>query len=493
MQAKPRPPLRSLSRERSLDLVLLYDDTSQVRRGLALDALPDADSDSMAPVIAALETLGYRVRGVGVSYDDLSPLDDLEADVVFHMADGNGLDGNPGLEVPIALERRGLHFCGAGSAFYHATVDKLALHGRLAAARVPSPLSTVLSHPEARLPACLGFPLIVKPRDGFGSIGISTESVVHTPTELRRQVERLTAEIDCDALVAQFVPGRELTVGVIGRGAGAFTLPPLETEFGEAYRHIPKIKTYQTKFDVESALYHDFRAVCPARLEPSVEQRVRQVALRAYRALGGDGYGRVDIRLARDGTPYVIEVNAQPSLEDGESMADCAMLPLIGRGAGWTYPELLRRILATARTHRPTESRRSPVFAPRWHAGRTSVHAMCDLPAHAALCPLGDVQLVPEPRADGRCLRLVDGRAVRIGPDVRHVEHASEPSLLLVPVGDAPGAPLLLVTSRAVAAGEALTLDRDAPLPLSVLRRRPRAHGQRGAHPALAAPLQQVG
>ncbi|MCC6523846.1 MAG: ATP-grasp domain-containing protein [Polyangiaceae bacterium] len=483
--------LRSLGTAPRRDVLLLYADTSRVRLGLPTDELPDANVATMQPVVDALAELGHRVRALGVSYDDPSAVEAIEADVVLHLVDGSGLDGNPGLEVPAALERRGLHFCGAGSAFYQATSDKLGQKARLAAARVPAPLGGVMPHPDARLPPGLRYPLIVKPRDGFGSIGITEDSVVTGPGQLRRQVERLVGELDCDALVAEYVPGRELTVGVIGRGASAFTLPVLEAEFGEAYRDIPKIKTFRTKFDAASPLYHDFRAVCPARLDAATEQRVRHVALRAYRALGGDGYGRVDIRLADSGTPYVIEVNAQPSLEYGEADGDCASLPLIARGAGWSYAELFRHILATARTFDRLGGRRASPLAPRRHAGRTGVHATAALPKGMAVCALGDVHPVPELHADAACLRLEDGRPARIDPVLRHLEHAAEPNLRLA-TERATGA-LALVTTRAVAVGEALSLDRQQPLPLTALRRRLRCHGSRGAHPATAEALQAVG
>ena len=421
-----------------LDVVLLYNATSGIRSGLPTDALPDLDDAAMAPEIGALSELGHHVRPLGIAYDTLQVLDNLQADFVFNLCEGTGLDGNPGLEVIVALERCGLPFSGAGSWCYWITSDKWSTKVELAAAGVPVPLGCVVTDPGAPLPEGLGFPLIVKPRDGFGSIGVDETSVVHDAAAAQAAIERIVGGYHTDALVEQYVDGREITVGLVGPGARPWTLPPLEVQFGGAYRDVPRIRMFKTKYDASSAYYWDFRTLCPAPLSPAVTRRVQQVARRAYRAVGAEGYGRVDMRLAADGTPYVLEVNANCSIEIGDEPQDCAMLPLAAAGMGWSFPELMGRIVAAGLQRRRPE--RQPPVAMRYRDGATSVHALV------------------EKRAGERLLTIdtADATAALLQPPVRHLGHSPAPNVRLV----CDDQVCWLAAARKVRAGDVLTLDR---------------------------------
>ncbi|HVS04466.1 MAG TPA: ATP-grasp domain-containing protein [Thermoanaerobaculia bacterium] len=442
-----------------LDLVLLYSATSGIRSGLPTDSLPDVDDAAMAPEVEVFRGLGHQVRLLGITYDTLPELERLTADFVFNYCDGTGLDGNPGTEVIVALERRGLRFSGAGSWCYWLTNDKWGSKLALAAAGVPVPAGWVATDPEAPLPAALAFPLIVKPRDGFGSLGVDAASVVHDAAAARGAIERIVGACHTDALVERYVEGREVTVGLLGPAERPWVLPPLEVQFGSAYRDLPRIRMFATKHDTESELYWGFRTVCPAPLPPAVTRRVQQVARRAYRAVGGDGYARVDMRLAADGTPYVLEVNANCSLETGEEPQDCGMLPLAAGGMGWSYPELLARLLA-AGLKRPPATRQAPLAA-RWREGEATVHALADRRAGERLLAIA--------AADA-----ADATEVLRDPAVRYLAHAPAPNLRLVADGDG----LWLAAARRIRAGDVLTLDRSrAPsqLAAAAVRARRRA------------------
>jgi D-alanine-D-alanine ligase len=421
-----------------LDLVLVYNCTSGIRSGLPTDSLPDVDDAAMAPEVDALRQLGHRVRLLGITYHTLQALEHLSADFVFNYCDGTGLDGSPGTEVICSLERRGLRFSGAGSWSYWLTNDKWGTKLVLAAAGVPVPPGCVVGEPDAELPASLSFPLIVKPRDGFGSLGVDAASVVHDAAAARLAIERIVGSYRTDALLEQYVEGREITVGIIGPAARPWVLPPLEVQFGPAYREVPRIRMFATKHDATSALYWGCRPVCPAPLSPALTRRVQQVARRAYRATGGDGYARVDLRLAADGTPYVLEVNSNCSLETGEEPQDCGLLPLAGRGLGWSYPELLGCLIA-AGLRRPRATRQAPLAA-RWVDGETATHSLV------------------ERRADERllCLGTADPAEALRDPAVRYLGHSAAPNLCLA--GDGEG--LWLAAARRIRAGDVLTIDR---------------------------------
>src|SRR5262245_62145021 len=239
---------------RPLDLVLAYNATSAIQRGDATDNLPDSDEAAIAPVISALESLGHKVRPLALTYENLSALDTLEADFVFNLCEGTGLDGHPGLEVVDALDRRGIAYSGAGPHCYWLTTGKWRMKTKLAASKVPVPLGAVLPAPDVPLPSTMRFPLFVKPRDGFGSLGVHEGSVVYDVESAKRAVGEIVDQFGGYALVEQYIAGRELTVGVIGSVQEAMVLPPLEVKFGEAYAGKPKIRMFATKFDESSAL-----------------------------------------------------------------------------------------------------------------------------------------------------------------------------------------------------------------------------------------------
>jgi D-alanine-D-alanine ligase len=469
-QASQRP-----SQQPRLNVVLAYNATTAVQRGDATDALPDSDESAILPVISALESLGHRVTPLGLTYENLDELERIECDFVFNLCEGTGLDGHPGLEVVEALDRRGIPFSGAGPYCYWLTTGKWRMKTKLAAAKVPVPLGAVLPGPDVPLPSTMRFPLFVKPRDGFGSLGVHEGSVVHDVESAKKAVQEIVEGFGGYALVEQYIVGREITVGVIGnsvRGSDAQVLPPLEVTFGKAYDNKPKIRMFATKFDESSALYYDFNTVCPAPLTPELDARVRQVALQAYRAVGGDGYARVDMRLAEDGTPYVLEVNSNCSLEHAEHPSDCGMLPLIARAQGWSYADLLGRLIDAGLKRKSLSEK--PPCATRWHRGTTAAHALVSCPSGQVMMPFGPVypSASREP-LEGTYL-TTSGRRVYVESDVRHLTASEEPNLEAIRVGNA----LFLRASREIKAGDVLSIDPGAPIDLASPARRPRACGR---------------
>lgn len=213
------------------------------------------------------------------------------------------------------LEAAGVPFCGSGIdlvALDKATRKKLwAYHGVPTAPFVVIdrderagghivPLSEVRSGLYSPAPP-LAYPLFVKPVRGRGSSGISDDSIVETPTALARQAEMIVERLDQGALVETFLQGREVTVGIIGNPPAALT--PLEIEYNQA-----RTNSYEHKMDNE--IMH-----CPARLSDEHLQRVKDVALLAFQAVGARDFGRVDTIVDAAGNPMVLELNTFAGLQ----------------------------------------------------------------------------------------------------------------------------------------------------------------------------------
>jgi len=300
----------------------------------------------------AMAKAGFDAELVPIHLGDMDEkIAALECDAVFNLCDGTGAggDGNPGLEVVEALESRGLPFTGARADAYRIGCDKVGMKERFRAMGVPTPAFQVFRSADDPIDPSIAarFPLFVKPCDSGGSAGVHLRSIVANEAELRERVAETIATYG-DALVEEYVDGREITVALMGAGKDVVVFPAIEVRFGSAFPEGRGIRTFETKWDPTSPLYSAFESVCPAALTPLEVRRVTAVARAAYRACAGSGYGRVDLRLDARG-PFALEVNPNCSLEwSDEAIADCGMFPIAARAAGLEFPALLRELVERA-------------------------------------------------------------------------------------------------------------------------------------------------
>jgi D-alanine-D-alanine ligase len=179
------------------------------------------------------------------------------------------------------------------------------------------------------LVAELGLPLIVKPPLEGSSIGITK---VTDRNQLADAIA-LVASMDDAVLIEQFVTGREFTVAVLGQGAAARALPIVEIVAPEGKYD------YQNKYFTDDTKYH-----CPAALPEELTQEIQRHAVNAYRALGCEGWGRVDVLVREsDMRPFLLEVNTSPG------MTTHSLVPMAARAVGIGYEDLCVEILRSAR------------------------------------------------------------------------------------------------------------------------------------------------
>jgi D-alanine-D-alanine ligase len=206
----------------------------------------------------------------------------------------------------------------------------------LQSAGVPVP-AFALVH-EAVIPEGVRFPVIVKPSMEDASVGIDEGSVCHTPVALLERLAKVTATWE-DVLVQEYVAGREFNVGFVGGTA----LPISEIDFTGLGGGKPAIVTYAAKWTPGSDYDLHTVPVCPAPIDATTAELLVGVARRAWRTMAKcEGYGRVDIRLGADGTPWVLEVNPDPDLSSDAGLAR------MGRAYGWDYPTLVLQVAEEA-------------------------------------------------------------------------------------------------------------------------------------------------
>jgi len=185
------------------------------------------------------------------------------------------------------------------------------------------------------------FPLIVQPSQEHAGLGFDRESVVHSKKALRAKMREILREYSQPVMVEAFLPGREFNVGIIG-GQRLRVLPLAEVDYTQLPASIPPIMSYAAKWIETSEEYGKTSVVCPAAADPALAREVSTTALRAFRAVGAWGYGRVDIRLDADGRPCVLDVNCNACLEEGHGLVRQA------DRAGISYPGLLQMIVRAA-------------------------------------------------------------------------------------------------------------------------------------------------
>ncbi len=268
-------------------------------------------------VARGLRARGYEVAEVNL----LSPAFELPrgTDVVFVALHGEyGEDGG----VQAELERRGVPYTGSGPASCRVAFDKRLTRERLQARGLPVAPGRVLGAPAGRCP--LPLPVVVKPTRQGSSVGCH---------RVFREEEWPAALRDAlghgEALVEAFIPGRELTVGVVGERV----LPVIEIRAPDGYYD------FRAKYTAGVTEY-----LCPAPLAPAEAERVGALGGEVFRALDARGLGRVDIRMTPEGGCFVLELNSIPGF------TETSLLPKAAAAAGMGFPELCERILNLAAT-----------------------------------------------------------------------------------------------------------------------------------------------
>ncbi len=197
----------------------------------------------------------------------------------------------------------------------------------------------------------LSFPVILKLNTEDASIGISELSVVKNFTGVIKRLKFLFETYKQDVIVEEYIEGRELNAAVLGKRV----LPISEISFGTLPSHLPKIVTYEGKWISDTVYYEHTKPQCPAKLSKKIKKKVEDTALAAFEAMNCRDYARVDMRLSKDGTPYVIEVNPNPDISTDSGFARAA------NAAGLSYSDLLFNIanFALARHRNDTQNKAS--------------------------------------------------------------------------------------------------------------------------------------
>ena len=270
-------------------------------------------------VLAGLQRAGVDAVGIDAGRDILGVLADGGFDRVFLVLHGRG--GEDG-QIQGGLEILGLPYTGSGVLGSALAMDKLRTKRFWAGAGFPTPPWRVLDTADDALAAVesLGLPLMIKPSLEGSSIGM-TKLADRDGAVAAWEAARAYGEV----IAERFIDGPEVTVSLLG----ATALPAIRLETPRDFYD------YTAKYEADTTRYH-----LPSGLSATDERRCQELALSSFHALGGGGWGRVDLMLDAVGQPWLIEANTAPG------MTDHSLVPMAAAHARIGFDELVVRILA---------------------------------------------------------------------------------------------------------------------------------------------------
>jgi D-alanine-D-alanine ligase len=299
------------------------------------------------------DDLKHEVRVLGVA-DELTPIkqaaEEFKPHIVFNLLEAFHEVGTYDQNVVSYLELLRLSYTGCNPRGMILARDKALPKKLLQYHRIAAPDFTVARRRRKfKLPKRMGFPLIVKSLTQEASIGISQASVVEDERRLHERVQFIHDSIRTDALVEQYIEGRELYCSIVGNER-LQVFPIWEMFFEKMTDRQHRIATARVKW---SSSYQDKAGIMTGAAEPlpeGVQERIPAMCKRVYRSLQLSGYARIDMRADANGRVWVIEANPNPQIADGEDFARS------GDMAGLSYPQLIQRILSTGLRWEPEKN-----------------------------------------------------------------------------------------------------------------------------------------
>jgi len=332
-------------------LANIKDESQPKPEGVPPDAFADFDHiETINTLRAALETDGHETVFIQADADLPYALRDAKPDICFNIAEGLGGDAREA-QVPALLEMLKIPYTGSRVLTNGISLDKTLTKRIWRDRRLPvAPFQEFTAGDEALRPE-LKFPLFVKPaREGTG-MGVDTKAIVKNEKELRERTSYIINTYQQPALVEDFLPGREFTVGVLGRSdAKLFSRHP-EWYEKDGFHRFPILELDMTR-SVTPKVYSQASKskevgeegapgyICPAEVTPELEKKLKHLALRAHQLLYALDVSRTDIRLDEDGNPRLLEINTLPGLTPGYSD-----LCLQAQAEGIRYEDLILDVL----------------------------------------------------------------------------------------------------------------------------------------------------
>jgi D-alanine-D-alanine ligase len=333
-------------------LVLMHEDLVPPQQTAGCDP-KTAEWRTEYDVVTTLKKLGHDVQPLGVKSDlgvIHKAIAEWKPDIAFNLLEE--FDGVSVYDQHVVsyLELLRMPYTGCNPRGLMLARDKAITKKVLSFHRIPYP--EFIEVPQGRVvrrPKWLTFPLIVKSVSEEASLGISQASIVEDDDKLSERVAFIHSSIGSGALIERYIEGREFYVGVIGN-SHLHVLPVWELIMDKLPDDARRIATERVKWNRTYQKKYGITSREAKNLPPGKAEEIQHLAKRIYRALGLNGYARIDMRMDAEGQLYVLEANPNPQIAHDEDFADSA------EKANYHYQELLQEILNVGLRWRPAKA-----------------------------------------------------------------------------------------------------------------------------------------
>ncbi|MFH0841857.1 MAG: D-alanine--D-alanine ligase [Bacteroidota bacterium] len=301
-------------------------------RGYSMEDTAEFDKQETVDALeTALCKMGFETEQVGNCFQLIEALAEGKRwDLVLNIAEGLYGDGRESV-VPAILDQYKIPYVFSGPVILGVSLNKYLTRLIVSAAGVPVSPGMLISTKDDIEKCKLEYPLFIKPvSEGTGK-GITEKSVLNSPAELKEMAEYLLDRFYQPALVEEYLPGREFTVGVIGSGDNAIAIGGMEIECMNKLPYSVAFKENYQEFCKYIPMANEFSAECKA------------IALNVWKALGAVDAGRVDFKADRNGRICFMEVNPLAGLHPVHSD-----LPILSRISNIDYQSLMEMIMNSA-------------------------------------------------------------------------------------------------------------------------------------------------
>jgi D-alanine-D-alanine ligase len=293
-----------------------------------------AEFDKKETVDALAESLGkmgYETEQVGNAFQLIEALANGKRwDLIFNIAEGLYGDGRESV-IPAILDQYRIPYVFSGPVIMGLSLNKHLTKLIVNAAGVPISQGILISDIQDINKCNLEYPLFIKPvSEGTGK-GITEKSLVHSLDEMNTMVEWIITRFNQPALVEEYLPGREFTVGIVGSGDQAEAIGGMEVICSDNLPYSVEVK-------------ENYQQYCQYKpLDQDIAEECKKVALNAWRAIGAVDAGRVDLKADKNGRICFIEANPLAGLNPVHSD-----LPILARMYGIEYQKLMEMIMKSA-------------------------------------------------------------------------------------------------------------------------------------------------
>ncbi len=294
-------------------------------------------------VIRSLRALKHEIKVFGIidEVDELlNILQDFKPHIVFNLLEEINHDTKSDYKIGALLDLLKIKYTGCNAKGLLLSRDKALSKKILKHHKIGTPnFFTLPKNKKRKIPKSIKYPVIAKCLYEEASYGLARSSICHSLEKLQERVEYIHTKLEQDAIIEEFIEGREFYVGVMGNKK-LTTLPIWELVFENVENPEKEIYSSRAKWNEK---YRDKKGIqCqPAKLKKNLEEKIIKTCKKAYQVLELSGYARIDLRVNADNKIYILEANPNPNIASDDEFANSAAYAQI------SYNKLIETILNT--------------------------------------------------------------------------------------------------------------------------------------------------